>query len=307
MLSQWFFIYRLFLYKKQSLYGRITKDDMKYLALRNGIKIPQLGFGTNKTNDTGDCLEVIKIALKVGYRLIDTAQVYGNEEIVGQAIKESGISREELFIVTKLRFRNHSDPIPRLEESFKKLGVDYIDLVLIHWPYGDYLHAYKVLEDYYKQGRIKAVGVSNFEPSRLIDLIHNVEIPPMVNQIEANVYAQRWEEMKWYDKYDCKIMAYAPLGHGVLPELLQDEVLIKIGEKHRKTPAQIALKYLLQRDMIIIPKSSNPGRMKENFELYDFELDDDDMEKIIALDRKHPVLGRPEDPLIVEKMYAKNE
>lgn len=280
---------------------------MKYVILRNGIKIPQIGFGTNKTNDTGECVNVIKTALSVGYRLLDTAQVYGNEEMVGQAIKESGIPREEIFIVTKLRFRNHSDPIPRLEESFKKLGVDYIDLVLIHWPYGDYLHAYKVLEKYYKEGRIKAIGVSNFEPGRLIDLIQNCEIPPMVNQIEANVYAQRWEEKKYYDKYGVAIMAYAPLGHGVVPELLQEQTLIEIGNKYHKTPAQIALKFLLNRDMIIIPKSSNSLRIRENFELFDFELTDDEMNQIIALDKKYPVLGRPEDAVIVEKMYAKNE
>ena len=280
---------------------------MKYVILRNGIKIPQIGFGTNKTNDTGECVNVIKTALSVGYRLLDTAQVYGNEEMVGQAIKESGIPREEIFIVTKLRFRNHSDPIPRLEESFKKLGVDYIDLVLIHWPYGDYLHAYKILEKYYKEGRIKAIGVSNFEPGRLIDLIQNCEIPPMVNQIEANIYAQRWEEKKYYDKYGVAIMAYAPLGHGVVPELLQEQTLIEIGNKYHKTPAQIALKFLLNRDMIIIPKSSNSKRIRENFELFDFELTDDEMNQIITLDKKYPVLGRPEDAVIVEKMYAKNE
>ena len=280
---------------------------MKYLMLRNGVKIPQLGFGTYKANDRGEGVEVIKTALKVGYRLIDTAQVYGNEDMVGQAIKESGIPREEIFITTKLRFRNHSDPIPRLEESFKQLGVDYIDLVLIHWPYGDYYHAYKVLEDYYKQGRIKAIGVSNFEPSRLIDLIQNCEIPPMVNQIEANIYAQRWEEQKYFDKYGVAIMAYAPLRHGVLPEILQEPTLVEIANKYHKTPAQIALKFVMNRNMIIIPKSSNANRIKENFDLFDFELNDDEMNRIIALDKKYPIIGRPEDPVIVEKMYAKNE
>ena len=301
------FIYRLFLYKKQSPYARITIDDMKYLVLRNGVKIPQLGFGTHKTNDKGEGVEVIKTALKVGYRLLDTAQVYGTEDMVGQAIKEVDVPREDIFITTKLRFRNHSDPIPRLEESFKQLGVDYIDLVLIHWPYGDYLHAYKVLEDYYKQGRIKAIGVSNFEPGRLIDLIQNCEIPPMVNQIEANVYAQRWDEKKWYDKYGCVIMAYAPLGHGVLPEILNEPVLVEIAKKYNKKPAQIALKFVINRNMIPIPKSSNAERIKENFDLFDFELDEDDMNKIKTLDKKYQIIGRPEDPLIVEKMYAKNE
>ena len=280
---------------------------MKYLNLRNGVKIPQLGFGTYKANDKGEGVEVIKTALKVGYRLIDTAQVYANEEMVGQAIKESGVPREELFIVTKLRFRDHDNPIPKLEESFKKLGVDYIDLVLIHWPYGNYYHAYKVLEDYYKQGRIKAIGVSNFEPSRLIDLVNNCEIPPMVNQIEANIYAQRWEEQKWYNKYGCAIMAYAPLGHGVLPEIQEEPKMIEIAKKHCKTPAQIAIKFVLQRNMIAIPKSSNAGRIAQNFDLFDFELSEEEFNEIVKLDKRYPIIGRPEDPLIVEKMYAKNE
>lgn len=282
-------------------------DFMEYLVLSNGVKIPQLGFGTYKANDKGEGVEVIKTALKVGYRLIDTAQVYANEDMVGQAIKESGIPRKELFIVTKLRFRNHDNPEELLEQSFKKLGVDYIDLVLIHWPYGNYYHAYHVLEKYYKEGRIRAIGVSNFEPSRLIDLWNNCEIKPMVNQIEANIYAQRWDEQKWYDKYGCAIMAYAPLGHGVLPEIQEEPKMVEIAKKHGKTPAQIAIKFVLQRGMIAIPKSSNAARIQQNFELFDFNLDEKEFNEIVKLDKKYPIIGRPEDPVIVEKMYAKNE
>lgn len=280
---------------------------MDYYVLSNGVKIPQLGFGTYKANDRGEGVAVIKEALKVGYRLIDTAQVYKNEEMVGQAIKESGIPREDLYIVTKLRFRDHDNPEARLEESFKKLGVDYIDLVLIHWPYGNYYHAYRVLEKYYKAGRIKSLGVSNFEPSRLIDLIQNVEVKPVINQIEANVYAQRWDEQKWFDKYGVLIMAYAPLGHGVLPQILEEPKLQEIAKKYGKTPAQIALKFVLQRGMIPIPKSSNAKRIKENFELFDFNLNEEEFNEIVKLDKKYPIIGRPEDPVIVEKMYAKDE
>lgn len=280
---------------------------MDYYVLSNGVKIPQLGFGTYKANDRGEGVAVIKEALKVGYRLIDTAQVYKNEEMVGQAIKESGIPREEFYIVTKLRFRDHDNPEEKLEESFKKLGVDYIDLVLIHWPYGNYYHAYRVLEKYYKAGRIKSLGVSNFEPSRLIDLIQNVEVKPVINQIEANVYAQRWDEQKWFDKYGVLIMAYAPLGHGVLPQILEEPKLQEIAKKYGKTPAQIALKFVLQRGMIPIPKSSNAKRIKENFELFDFNLNEEEFNEIVKLDKKYPIIGRPEDPVIVEKMYAKDE
>ena len=165
----------------------------------------------------------------------------------------------------------------------------------------------KILEDYYKAGRIKAIGVSNFEPSRYIDLYQNVEIKPMVNQIEVNVYAQRNEEMPWYDKYNAVIEAYCPLGHGTTPELLVDPVLTEIGKKYNKTPAQIALRYLLERNIIIIPKSSNEKRMKENFDVFDFSLTKEEMEEITKLDKKYPKVGRPEDPIIVEKMYAKNE
>ena len=276
---------------------------MKYITLYNGVKMPAVGFGTYKVIDK----EALLHALKAGYRLIDTAQVYYNEETVGQAIKESGIPREELFIVTKVRFKSYSDPRPIIEESFKKLGVDVIDLFLLHWPYGDYYHAYRILEEYYKEGRIRAIGVSNFDPARLIDLWHNAEIKPMVNQIEANIYAQRFDEQNYHKKYQVATMAYAPLGHGVTPQLVQEPILLEIGEKYGKSGAQIALKYLLQRGFIIIPKSSHAERIDENIDLFDFELDEEDIAKIKTLDTRRPVLGRPEDGAIAEKMYAKNE
>lgn len=276
---------------------------MKYIELSNGLKMPLIGFGTLKVCDK----EALLHAIKTGYRLIDTAQVYANEQVVGEAIKESGVPREEFFIVTKLRFRNHSDPRPIIEESFKKLGVDVIDLFLIHWPYGDYYHAYKVLEEYYKEGRIKAIGVSNFEPGRLIDLWQNAEIKPLVNQVEVNVYAQRLIEKQYYDKYGVATMAYSPLGHGVTPDLINEPILLEIAKKHNKTGAQIALKYLVQRGIIIIPKSSNAERIEENFNLFDFELSEEEMNKIKLIDLAKPIIGRPEDGAIAEKMYSKNE
>ena len=280
---------------------------MEYIVLSNGVKMPKLGYGTNKVSDPIEGKQIFLNAIKTGYRLFDTAQVYGNEQIVGEAIKESGIPREEFFITTKIRFRNHENPIPRLEESFKNLQTDYLDLVLIHWPYGDYHNAYRVLEDYYQKGKIRAIGVSNFEPARYIDLVQSVEIPPMVNQIEVNVYAQRNDEMKWYEKYNAVIEAYCPLGHGVTPELMEEEILVRIGKKYNKTSAQVALRWLLERGIIAIPKSANEKRMRDNFELFDFSLTKEEMEEIKTLDKKYPVVGRPDDPLIVEKMYAKNE
>ena len=276
---------------------------MEYVILSNGVKMPRIGYGTYKVPDKETILE----AIKVGYRLIDTAQVYQTEINVGNAIKESGIPREEFFIVTKLRFRNHEDPIPLLEESFKKLQTNYIDLVLIHWPDGNYYHAYKVLEKYYKEGRIKAIGVSNFDPGRLIDLWQNAEIKPMVDQIEANVYAQRFKEFDCFEKYNVRTMAYAPLGHGSMPEILEEPLIKSLAEKYHKSPAQICLKYLYQRGFVIIPKSSNPKRIKENFEIFDFILSDEDMEEIKKIDKKSPCLGKAESMEIAEKMYAKIE
>ena len=279
---------------------------MKYLTLRNGVKMPIVGFGTYKIKEPNEARAALECAIKAGYRLIDTAQVYENEELVGEAIANSNLPREEFFITTKIRVSNFDDPVRSLEESFKKLRTDYIDLVLIHWPYQNYFRAYKALEDYYKQGKIRAIGVSNFDPGRLIDLIHYVEIPPMVNQIEANIYAQRFEEMKWYNKYGVIVQAHSPLGHGVTPQLHDEMILKEIGAKHHKTNAQIALKYLIQRGIAVVPKSSHENRIIENISLFDFELDDKDMREIILLDKNYPVVGRPEDPVIVEKILSKD-
>ena len=278
----------------------------KTVKFYNGVEIPVIGFGTWQLPEEM-AANVVKDAIDVGYIHIDTAAAYGNEHGVGEGIKLSGINRKKLFITTKIRFRDNHDPIKGLEESFRKLQTDYIDLVLIHWPYGDYLHAYRVLEDYYKKGRIKAIGVSNFEPSRLIDLINQVEIPPMVNQIEANVYAQRHEEMKWYNTYGVVIQAHCPLGHGKTPDIFQEEVLINIGKKYNKSSAQVALRYLLDRGIAIVPKASSKGHMFDNFNILDFKLSEEDMEEIKKIDKCFPVVGRPEDPVVVEKMWAKDE
>ena len=280
---------------------------MEYIILPNNLKMPIVGYGTYKVSDEVEGKKAILNAVKAGYRLFDTAQQYGNEKLVGEALAESGVPREELFITTKLHFKTFDNPIPKLEESFKNLQTDYLDLVIIHWPYGDYYKAYKVLEDYYKKGKIKAIGVSNFDPARLVDLIKNCEIKPMVNQVEVNIYCQRKEELKWYKKYGVPVEAYSPLGHGSQPELLQEETLIRIAKAHDKTPAQVAIRYIVQQGIPVIPKSSNENRIKENFDVLDFSLTEKEMNDIALLDKKAPIVGRSEDPFVVERLYDKKD
>ncbi len=280
---------------------------MKYIILPNGVKMPLLGFGTYKVTDQTEGEQSLLHAIKTGYRLIDTAQVYNNEKLVGDVIKKCGVPREELFITTKLHFKTFDNPVPRLEQSFKDLGVDYIDLVLLHWPYGNYLHAWEILEDYYKQGRIKAIGISNFDPGRMIDFLQNVEIKPHINQIEVNIYSQRKEELEWYKKYDIPVEAYSPLGHGSLPQLLEEETLKSIAKAHNKTPAQIAIRFILQKGIVVIPKSSHSERIEQNFNVFDFSLTDEEMKEIEKLDKKSPIVGHSEDPNTVEKLYSRND
>ena len=278
---------------------------MEKIVLSNGIEIPQLGFGTFRIDEKETCINAVLCALKTGYRLIDTAQAYHNEEFVGEAIRLSGIPREEIFITTKIFFRQCDRAEEMLEESFKKLGVDYIDLVLIHWPYGNYYHAWRVLEKYYKEGKIKALGISNFDPARMIDLISWNEIKPVINQVEAHFYCQREEEMKWYDKYDVKTEAYAPLAQNKIPELFKEEAALKIAEKYHKTVAQVAIKFLMQLGMVVIPKSSREERIKENFDVFDFTLTDEEMASLKKLDRKSPIGGKSEDPNRIEVLLNK--
>lgn len=281
--------------------------NMKYIVLSNNVKVPLVGFGTYKVNDPVEGKRAILNAVKAGYRLFDTAQQYGNEKLVGEALSECGVPREELFITTKLHFKSFENPVPRLEQSFKDLRTDYLDLVIIHWPFGNYYKAWRMLEDYYKQGKIRAIGVSNFEPGRLIDLIQNVEIKPMINQIEINAYCQRKEDIEWYKQYNVPLQAYSPLGHGSHPEMQQEEIIVKIAKAHNKTPAQILIRYIVEQGIAVIPKSSNENRIKENFDILDFSLSEEEMKEIEKLDKKTPIVGRSEDPILVSRLYAKND
>ena len=272
---------------------------MNTITLNNDIQMPMLGFGTFLMGGA-ECEESVLTALRSGYRMIDTAEAYGNEEAVGNGIVKSGIPREELFIVTKVNFRSYENTREAVEASLKKLKTSYLDLVLLHWPFGNYYAAWRELEKLYKEEKIRAIGVSNFAPDRLIDLIEFNEITPAVNQIETHLLCQRRTEHSWMEKYHVRHMAYAPLGQGRKNEMFENPVLVEIAKAHGKTAAQIALRFLMQSGVVIIPKSVHEERIKENFDLFDFELSGDEMDRIAKMDAAAPMIGNPEDPAMVE-------
>lgn len=272
---------------------------MNKITLNNGIQMPMLGFGTFLMGGE-ECEESVLSALHNGYRMIDTAEAYGNEEAVGNAIVRSGIPREELFLVTKVNFRSYENARETVESSLKKLKTDYLDLVLLHWPFGNYYAAWRELENLYQEGKIRAIGVSNFDPDRLIDLIEFNKVVPAVNQIETHLLCQRRKEHEWLEKYHVQHMAYAPLGQGRKNEMFEVPVLVEIAKVHGKTPAQVALRFLMQSGVVVIPKSVHETRIKENFDVFDFELTVDEMAKLAEMDTAIPMIGNPENPVMVE-------
>lgn len=272
---------------------------MNTITLNNDIQMPMLGFGTFLMGGA-ECEESVLTALRSGYRMLDTAEAYGNEEAVGNGIVKSGIPREELFIVTEVNFRSYENTRETVEASLKKLKTSYLDLVLLHWPFGNYYAAWRELEKLYKEEKIRAIGVSNFAPDRLIDLIEFNEITPAVNQIETHLLCQRRTEHSWMEKYHVRHMAYAPLGQGRKNEMFENPVLVEIAKAHGKTAAQIALRFLMQSGVVIIPKSVHEERIKENFDRFDFELSGDEMDRIAKMDAVAPMIGNPEDPAMVE-------
>lgn len=272
---------------------------MDTITLNNGIPMPMLGFGTFLMNGA-QCEESVLAALRSGYRMIDTAEAYGNEEAVGRAIAKSGVPRQDLFLVTKVNFRSYENARETVEASLKKLGTDYLDLVLLHWPFGNYYAAWRELEQLYREGTLRAIGVSNFEPDRLIDLIEFNEIAPAVNQIETHLLCQRRAEREWLEKYHVRHMAYAPLGQGRRNEMFEAPALVEIAKAHGKTPAQTALRFLVQSGVAVIPKSVHEGRIRENFNLFDFALTAEEMERLAEMDAAAPMIGNPEDPALVE-------
>lgn len=273
---------------------------MNYVTLENGVKMPQLGYGVYQVTKE-ECERCVLDALKVGYRLFDTAQSYFNEEEVGNAIVKSGVSREEIFLTSKVWIYHYGYEECRKSvlESLRKLKTDYIDLMLLHQPFSDYYGAYRALEDLYDEGKIKAIGISNFYPNRMVDLASFTRIKPMINQIEIHPYHQQVFSKEWHDKYGVQLEAWAPFGEG-RKNMFELSELKEIGDKYGKTVAQVILRWHLQRGIVVIPKSTHLERMKENFNVFDFELAQEDMDAISKLDKNESSFFSHQDPSIVE-------
>lgn len=273
---------------------------MQYVTLSNGVKMPQLGYGVYQVTK-GECERCVLDALSVGYRHIDTAQSYFNEEEAGNAIVKSGIPREELFITSKVWIEHYGYDECRASvlESLRKLQTNYIDLMLLHQPFGDYYGAWRALEDLYAEGVIRAIGVSNFYPDRLVDICSFARIKPLVNQVETHPFNQQTEAQEWMKKYGVQIEAWAPFGEG-RGGLFTNETIAKIAAKYNKMVAQVILRWELQRGIVVIPKSVHKERMQENFNVFDFELSDDDMETMASLDKKQSSFFSHYDPKMVE-------
>lgn len=257
---------------------------MKTIELNNGIEMPQIGYGVYQVSPD-ECERCVSDALKTGYRMIDTAQAYHNEEGVGRAVKSSGINRSDIFIVSKVWISNYGYEKAKasIDESLRKLQTDYIDLMLLHQPFCDRYGAYRALEDAYREGKLRAIGVSNFYPDHFIDLASNVDIVPAVNQVETHVFNQQTEAQKIMEEFGTHIMSWGPLAEG-RNNLFSNETLTKTGNSHGKSVAQIALRWLIQRGVIIIPKSVHIERMEQNLDIFDFELSDEEMAEIATLD-----------------------
>lgn len=275
---------------------------MKTVILNNGVEMPQIGYGVYQVSPE-ECERCVSDALSVGYRMIDTAQAYHNEEGVGAAVAKSGISRDKLFLVSKIWISNYGYDKAKasIDESLRKLGTDYIDLMLLHQPFCDRYGAYRAMEDAYREGKLRAIGVSNFYPDHFIDLASNVDTVPAVNQVETHVFDQQIAAQKYMTEFGTHIMAWAPLAEG-RNGFFTNPVLEEIGHKYGKSVAQVALRWLIQRGVIIIPKSTHRERMEQNLDIFDFELSADDMAAIAALDTGKSLFFDHHDPEVV-KMF----
>ena len=272
---------------------------MQSVTLNNGVEMPQLGYGVYLVAPE-TCERCVLDAIGAGYRSIDTAQAYYNEAGVGAAIAKCGVPRSELFITTKVWISNAGEEraATSIEESLRKLRTDYIDLLLIHQPFADYYGTYRAMEKAVRAGKVRAIGVSNFYPDRFVDLAENVEIKPAVNQLKTNVFSQQWDSEREMEQYGTKIMAWAPIAQADA-DLFENPTLQAIAESHGRTVAQVALRYLIQRGIIAIPKTTHIDRMKENLDIFDFELSAAEMDSIRPLDRPREFQGSHRDPELV--------
>lgn len=270
---------------------------MKFKELNNGIKIPEIGYGVYRIPENGKTKECVLKALKAGYRHIDTAQVYLNEKEVGEAIKESGIDRKEIFLTTKIWISNFGDnkTYDSFIKSLNKLGTDYVDLLLLHQPFGDYYGAWRDLERIYKEEKAKAIGVSNFWPNRLIDLCGHVEIKPMINQIEINPFDQKDDWRKWDDKYNVVSEAWGPFAEG-RNNMFSNPILLKIAENHHTGIANVIIRYLLDNNIVVLSTTTKEERMKSNQDVYSFTLTEEERNSIKNMDLKTSSFFRHEDP-----------
>lgn len=273
---------------------------MKYKVLSNGVKMPQLGYGVYQVTKE-ECERCVLDALKAGYRLIDTAQSYFNEEEVGAAMKKSGIPREEIFLTTKVWIEHYGyeNAKQSVLESMKKLQTDYLDLVLLHQPFGDAYGAWRALEDLYEEGKIRALGISNFYVDRMVEFVNFNRIKPMITQMEVHIFNQQKQLKEYADKYGVQLEAWAPFGEG-RRNTFGNEVIETIGEKYGKTTAQVMLRWHIQRGIVVIPKSTHYERMIENFNVFDFELTDEEMDTIGSLDTATSSFFSHQDPAMVE-------
>lgn len=276
---------------------------MEYVTLNNGVQMPILGYGVYQISDHAECEKCVLDALSVGYRSIDTAQAYRNEEAVGRAVKKSGVPREELFITTKVWISNagYEQAKASIEESLRKLQLDYLDLVLIHQPFGDYYGTYRALEELYKAGTLRAIGVSNFYPDRYIDLVQFTEVVPAVNQVETHVFNQQVKAQEFMEKYHTQIESWGPFAEGK-NNLFTNTTLQTVADQYHKSTAQVALRYLIQRGVVVIPKTVSRNRMEENMNVFDFGLTPEDMAKIAALDTGESAFFSHYDPQVVENL-----
>ncbi len=273
---------------------------MEYVTLNNGVKMPILGYGVYQVSKE-ECEKCVSEALQVGYRLIDTAQSYFNEEEVGNAIEKSEVKREDIFLTTKVWIEHYGyeEAKKSILVSMEKLKTDYLDLCLLHQPFSDVYGAYRAMEEFYREGKIRAIGISNFYSDRMIDIASFVEVKPAVNQIEIHPYHQQNDALEWMKKYDIQPEAWAPFGEG-RGNLFEDPVLGKIGEKYGKTTAQVMLRWHIQRGVAVIPKTTHIERMKENFNVFDFTLSNEEMNLISELDTEKSSFFSHSDPAIVE-------